>query len=133
MIRDYHQSFLTTADGETLCPAYVSGVSAYRDTGAAGAYDGHRKCFLNIAGISDLTSTGADTLTIVLQSHDDTAFSGPTTEWSSGALAKDAIADLELKVPMPEGMDRYIRISWTVSSVGTVSAGGEFEAWISDS
>ncbi len=130
---DDQQFFLTTAGSKTLCGAYVSGVSDYRDTGAAGALDGHRKKYLNIEGLVDLTSTDADTLTIKLVSHDDVLFSGPTTEYTTGAIAKDAIADAIYHIALPEDMLRYIRIEWTVTSVGTVSAGGSFNAFLSDS
>lgn len=132
MIRDYQESFLTETTAVEELGGHASGVSDYRDTGQAGAYDdAHRKTFLNIAGLSDVTTSDGGTLTIILESHDDVAFSGPTTEWSSGALAATAIEGLEYHVPLPEGMLRYIRIKWTIA--GTCTDGGHFEAFLSNS
>jgi hypothetical protein len=134
MILDYQEAFLTTAASETLGGATTS-ASDYRDLGAANALDGHRKTYLNIEGVSDLTSTSSDTVTITLESDTAVGFgTNVTTEYTSGALAKDAIAALRTKVALPEGMYRYIRIKWTVTTSGTITAStGTFKAYLSNS
>jgi hypothetical protein len=133
MQRDYYDSFFTTAGVETLNEGTASGNSDYMDTGKAGAFDDeHRKRFLNIVGLADLTTGDGAVLNIYLVSHDDVLFSGPTIAWSKLAIAATAIADMIVKVPIPADMLRYIRIEWTIS-VGTASAGGDFQAFLSNS
>jgi hypothetical protein len=133
MIRDYYDSFFTTAGVETLNLGSTSGNSDYMDLGVAEANDdAHRKRYLNIVGLTDMTSGDGAVLNLKLVSHDDILFSGPTTEWSKLAIAKDAVADMIEKIVLPEGMERYIRIEWTIT-VGTASAGGDFQAFLSNS
>ena len=134
MILDDKEFFLTVAGLPTLCPAFVSGVSDYRDTSNAAANDGtNRKRYLNIVGLTNLTSTGADTLTITFKSSAAAAMTGLQTDYTFAAIAKGSVATTQLKIPLPEGMLQYIRIEWTVSAIGTVSAGGTFKAFLSES
>jgi len=135
MIIDLNEYFKTTdATPVDDLGGHESGYSDYFDKEIAAAMDGHRKIYLNIEGTSDLTSTDADTETIVLESDTAVGFAtNVTTHFTSGALAKDAIAAYRKKVLLPEGMYRYFRIKWTISSVGTSSAGGHFHAYLSNS
>jgi hypothetical protein len=135
MIIDLNEYFMTTDDPPVDdLGGHASGYSDYFDSGEAESMDGHRKVYLNIEGTSDLTSDGADTETIILESDTAVGFAtNVTTHYTSGALAKDAIAAVRTKVLLPEGMYRYFRIKWTISSVGTSSAGGHFHAYLSNS
>lgn len=133
MMTDKQEYFLTTGGSETI-GGYTSGTSDYRTLDAAKAHDGHRKKYLNIAGITDMTSTGSDTLTIALVSDTDSGFAtAKKTDHSFTAIAKGSIAATRLKIALPEDMYKYYRLEWTVSSNGTPSAGGTFKAWISNS
>ncbi len=133
MILDMQDSFLSTATPplETI-GGYASGVSDYRDTGEASSLDGHRKLYLNIEGIANLTSDGADTVTITLTTDTATGFAtAKRTLYTSGAIAKGAVAATRTKILVPEGASRYIRVEWTISAIGTSSAGGTFKAFLS--
>jgi len=134
MILDLEEFFLTTLGSESLGGSTTS-QSDYRDNGVAEANDGHRKKYLNIEGVSNLTSDGADTVTITLVSDTAVGFAtNKTTHYTSGAIAKDEIAAKRLKIALPEGMYRYMRVEWTVTAIGskTVST-GLFKAFISNS
>jgi methionine-rich copper-binding protein CopC len=129
---DKQEYFLTTAGAETL-GGHASGNSDYRTLDAAEAHDGHRKKYLNIMGIADLTSTEADTVTITLVSDLAVGFAtAKVTNYTSAAIAKGSVAATRLKVLLPEDMKKYYRIEWTVTSAGTCSAGGTFKAYISE-
>jgi hypothetical protein len=134
MIRDYYESFFTTAGVETLNEGTASGHSDYMDLGIAGAFDDeHRKRYLNIVGLADMTTGDGAVLNIYLVSDTAVGFAtAKKTEWSKLAIVATDINGLVQKAVLPEGMYRYIRIEWTIS-VGTASGGGDFQAFLSNS
>jgi hypothetical protein len=134
MLIDDQEFFPTTAGVQTLNLGSASGNSDYRDTGIAGHYDdAHRKTYLNIVGLTDMTSGDGAVLNILLVSDTAVGFAtAKKTEWSKLLIAKTDVAGMVEKIPLPEGMYRYIRIEWTIS-VGTASAGGDFKAFLSNS
>jgi hypothetical protein len=135
MILDDNEYFKTVTTAVTTLGGSTSSASDYFDMEETGAMDGHRKKYLNIEGILDLTSDGADTVTITLESDTAVGFAtNLTTHYTTGALAKDAIAALDKHVLLPEGMYRYFRIKWVVTAIGSKTAStGTFVAYISNS
>jgi hypothetical protein len=131
MILDKQDSFLTVTTALENLGGHASGVSDYRDTGAVGANDGHRKLYLNIVGVSDLVDAdGTPTVTIALVSDSAVGFAtAKVTDWTSAAIAKDALAAYRAKVLLPEDIKRYARIEWTLSNGG--DSGGLFKAFLS--
>jgi hypothetical protein len=135
MILDDNEYFkVVTTLSKTLCPLFVSGNSDYMDQGVRGGFtNGHKKRYLNILGITDITSTGADNITFYLYSASNTTFnSNKTAEYTSAAIEATDVKGKVIKVVLPEDMYRYIRIEWVITAVGTVSAGGTFNAFISE-
>jgi len=63
------------------------------------------------------TSAGSTTMTIALQTDDNTAFSSATTLYTSASIAKATmVAGARLlHIPLPIGCERYIRLYYTVS------------------
>ncbi len=128
MILDKQEAYLTTAGSEDL-GGTASGVSDYRDLGAKGALDGHRKTYLNIRGKSAHTGGTSPTITIVLTSGADGSTFGQTD--ATLATTITLAATTNIKIPLPEGMQRYSRIEWTVA--GSPTGGGLFNAFLSNS
>lgn len=132
MILDKQEAFVTVSTALETLGGHESGVSDYVDFGAANALDGHKKMYLNIAGIADLEASGSETITIALVSDTNPNFAtAKKTEFTSGAIAKGSVAAYRKKIQIPEGMYRYVRIEWTIS--GTSTGGGTFKAFRSES
>jgi len=79
---------------------------------------------IQCAVTTTFTSAGATTLTISLQSSDDSTFGSSTTHWATAALAKAAlVAGYAIELPpIPENTDRYVRLYYTVTT-GPFTAG----------
>ncbi len=124
MIIDKLAYYKTSAGSESL-GGYADGNSEYMRFRAAGAHDGHRKFYLNIFGVAQLSGGASPKITINLTSGEDGSTFGQT-DYTTGAID---IPDGIKRVPLPEGIDEYSRIEWTVS--GAPTGGGTFKAFIS--
>ena len=74
-------------------------------------------------------SGGASTVTVDLETDDNSAFSSATVLATAGAIAKAVlVAGYQMKIHyMPRGAERYIRLNYTVATAdltaGKVTAG----------
>ena len=74
-------------------------------------------------------SGGASTVTVDLETDDNSAFSSATVLATTGAIAKATlVAGYQMKIHyMPRGAERYIRLNYTVATAdltaGKVTAG----------
>jgi hypothetical protein len=74
-------------------------------------------------------SGGASTVTVDLETDDNSSFSSATTLATTGAIAKATlVAGYQMKIHyMPRGAERYIRLNYTVATAnltaGAVTAG----------
>ena len=73
-----------------------------------------------------ITSGGASTVTVALQSDDNGSFSSPANLVLSDAIPKASlVAGTEiLRVPVPYGCERYLRLNFTVT--GSALTTGKF-------
>ena len=98
--------------------------TSYIDQKAAG--DPGKPCYLVIRVDTSFTATGSGTLTIDLETDDNTAFSSATILWSSGAVGKASLVGSSVGyrkiIPIPIGAERYLRINYTVAT-GPMTAG----------
>lgn len=75
-----------------------------------------------------LTSGGSSTLTVAIQTDDNSSFSSATTLFTTGSIAKASLVAgyRILSVALPEGCERYIRLNYTVGTAdftaGTITA-----------
>jgi hypothetical protein len=92
----------------------------------AGGSDGEFFCRV----VDAVTSDGAATVTIALQTDSTTAFGSPTTLHATAALGKALLtANTELiRIRIPHGMERYARVLYTIGS--ETLSGGTFDAGI---
>ena len=116
-------AFLTLADRQIITATAAS--TNIIDTLAAG--DTGKAMFLYIQVDESFTATGSATLTIDLETDDNIAFSSATILWSSAAVAKATLVatagrEYELKIAIPRGAERYLRLNNTVAS-GPFTAG----------
>ena len=70
------------------------------------------------------TAAGAATLTIDLETDDNTSFSSATVLASSGVIAKASLTldSEQFKIKIPAGAERYVRLNYTVAT-GPMTAG----------
>lgn len=71
-----------------------------------------------------VTADGSATVTFALQTDNASTFdTGPTTLWASSAIGKATlVAGYQIKVRVPRGTDRYLRVNYTVAT-GPLTAG----------
>lgn len=76
-----------------------------------------------------VTSTGAATVTFSLQTDDNTSFGSASTVFVSNAIAKASLTinSEPVKVKLPLGLERYLRVYYTCGD--TLSA-GKFDAFL---
>jgi len=90
----------------------------YIDLKAAGDAIGHELTF--VCRVHTAFTTGdAATLSVALQTDDNSSFSSPTTLAASGVLAVtaiDAVGDRPLVVKVGPGLQRYVRAYYTVGT-----------------
>lgn len=106
----------------------------YVDTLAAG--DPGQPLYLYVQVDTSFTATGSATLTIDLETAAANTFSGATILYSSGAVGKATLvatagSEYELKIPIPRGALRYLRLNYTVAS-GPMTAGKLTAAIVKD-
>lgn len=112
---------LVFSDAQAVTATAAS--DSYADTLAAGnSYEGS---WVVVRVDTAFTAAGAATLTIDLQTDDNTSFSSPTTLCSlpGGAIAvASLIAGFTRKIRIPLGAERYLRGNYTVAT-GPMTAG----------
>lgn len=99
--------------------------SAFRNIGI-GPNEIELFCFVGTA----VTAAGAATLTITLETDDNTSFSSATTLYTTTAIPKATLVagyNALAGVKIPEGCERYLRLNYTVATgpltAGTFTAG----------
>lgn len=71
------------------------------------------------------------TLTVAIQTDDNTAFSSPAVLATSAAYAPADFANGPIVIPLPSGAEKYLRLSYTAGgtvTAGTVTAGLTLDA-----
>lgn len=76
-------------------------------------------------------STGSSTVTIALQTDTASGFGTAVTLAQTAAIAKASLtANTEVwKIPLPEGVQRYLRLNYTVATADLTA--GTFDAFLS--
>lgn len=99
------------------------------DLGAAGEAIGN-ELYLVVQVPVAATATGAATVAIDLETDSDEAFGTKQTLFSSGPIGKAALSvgAEPVKVKLPIGLKRYLRLSYTVAT-GPLTA-GKFTAFL---
>ena len=103
----------------------------YIDLGAAGNVIGNEP-YLVIQTREAATASGSATVNFVIQTAADSAFTSPVVLFDSGAVGKAALTlnSCPVKVKMPLGLKRYVRVYYTVAT-GPLTA-GKFDAFIAE-
>lgn len=119
-----NQAVTTTANGTNdidLGPIYASNTN--RDVGSSD------DLYLFVAVTTAFTAAGAGTLTVSLITDTTSAFGASTTLYTSPALSLAQLngRDLPIKVALTRGVQKYLRIVYTVGTgpmtAGAVTAG----------
>ena len=102
----------------------------YIDTIAAGdSYEGFWLLF-NVNVLA--TAGGAATLTVELETDDNTGFASATVLVSSGAIpVASLVAGYQYAIRVPAGAERYLRVNYTVAT-GPLTAGNFSAAVVKD-
>lgn len=99
------------------------------DQGAAGdAYGRELWCVVQVREAA--TADGSATVTIAIETDDNSSFSSPKTLFSTPAIAKASLTlnSEPVKVKLPPGAERYLRMKYTIAS-GPLTA-GKFDAFL---
>jgi hypothetical protein len=96
----------------------------YIDLGAARDIGNGERPEILVLCTQDVTAAGAATVTVTLQTDDNSSFSSPVNLVLSDAISKASlVAGTEvLRVAVPYGTERYLRLFYTVST-GPLTAG----------
>ena len=96
----------------------------YIDLGAARDIGNGERPEILVLCTQDVTASGAATVTVALQSDDNSSFSTPINLVLSDAIPKASlVAGTEvLRVAVPYGTERYLRLFYTVGT-GPLTAG----------
>ena len=96
----------------------------YIDLGAARDIGNGERLEILVLCTQDATAAGAATVTVALQSDDNSSFSTPINLVLSDAISKASlVAGVEvLRVAVPYGTERYLRLFYTVGT-GPLTAG----------
>ena len=84
--------------------------------------------FLYVQVNTALTSAGASTLAVSIETDDNSAFSSATTIYTTVAIPKASLVGgyQVVNTPIPSGCERYLRLRYTVGTAdftaGTVTA-----------
>jgi len=107
------QAVTATASSETI------DLSAYRDIGTGNPIEVY--CTV----VEAATAAGAATVTITLETDDNSAFSSATTLYTTAAIGKATLVvgyEPLAGVKVPAGAERYLRLTYTVAT-GPLTAG----------
>jgi hypothetical protein len=96
----------------------------YIDLGAARDIGNGERPEILVLCTQDVTAAGAATVTVALQSDDNSSFSSPANLVLSDAIPKASLVagTQVLRVAVPYGTERYLRLFYTVNS-GPLTAG----------
>jgi len=96
----------------------------YIDLGAARDIGNGERPEILVLCTQDVTAVGAATVTVALQSDDNSSFSSPANLVLSDAIPKASLVagTQVLRVAVPYGTERYLRLFYTVNS-GPLTAG----------
>lgn len=125
MIMDY-ESILSSAQAVTASAASTS----YIDLGAAGsAVSDEPYVVVRVDTAPGSAGSGAS-CAFSIQTDDNTSFSSPTTLHSTAAIAQADLTagTMPVKVRLPRGLQRYLRVYYTLSGENFTS--GKFDAFI---
>lgn len=115
-------SYLVMSDAQAVTTSAAS--ESYIDTLAAGdamAPGARLKVGINTAFVTGDSAT----LTVALQTDDNTSFTSAVTLYTTSALEAtsiDAAGDSVVDIVIPNGVERYLRMYYTVGT-GSFSAG----------
>ncbi|UOF77489.1 major capsid protein [Caudoviricetes sp.] len=110
---DYQNTFDPT--GTALTATRVS--TNYLDTRGAGDVGIGCPLYVDIVVHTLFASGGSSTLTVTLETDDNTSFSSATTLWTSGAIPKASLVKgYRLQFPVPVGAERYLQLRYTVGT-----------------
>jgi hypothetical protein len=86
--------------------------------------------WLVVQVMTTATSGGAATLVVVLQTDDNSSFSSATTLYSSSsyAVASLTAGTVLVKIRLPAGCERYLRVGYTIGTA--VLTAGAFSAFL---
>ena len=96
----------------------------YIDLGAARDIGNGERLEILVLCTQDATAAGAATVTVALQSDDNSSFSSPVNLVLSDAIPKASLVTgtQVLRVAVPYGTERYLRLFYTVGT-GPLTAG----------
>jgi hypothetical protein len=96
----------------------------YIDLGAARDLGNGTRLEILVLVTEAVTATGSATVQVALQSDDNSSFSSPTNLVLSDAIPKASltVGTQVLRVAVPHGTERYVRLYFTVAS-GPLTAG----------
>jgi hypothetical protein len=109
------------------------------DTGAARDLLAGEGLFLVVQVTEAFDAGGAATVTVALQTDDNSSFSSPTTLFSSPTtgLSGLTLGARPVQIRVPRGAERYLRLSYTVAdgpfTAGKVTAGLVLAGTLEDS
>lgn len=106
--------------------ASAASESVYDNNGG----DPNTDLFLEINVVEAADAAGAATVTFALQTDSDEAFGSATTLYTSAAiaLAGMTLGAVPVKIKLPMGLERYLRVYYTVAT-GPLTA-GKFDAFL---
>ncbi|MCP4372968.1 MAG: hypothetical protein GY797_33405 [Deltaproteobacteria bacterium] len=91
-----------------------------------------KQLWLDVRVKTSFTAGGSATMTIALQTDDNSSFSSATTLWSVVTVAvASLVAGLKYRIPIPFGAERYLRMNYTVAT-GPMTAGAIDAAIVHD-
>ena len=124
MIIDYENE-LSSAQAVTSTGDTAS--THHYDQGAAGDAYGE-ELYLNVQVNETVTSAGAATLRVRLETDDNSGFSSATVLYETAALPKaDLVAGAQVsQVRLPKGAERYLRVVYEVGTAALTA--GKFDA-----
>lgn len=121
MILDIQEQF-SSAQSIVSAAGDVVSTNVY-DTGAAADVGIGEEMYIVAKTIAAVTSAGAATVQVVLQTDDNVGFATPVEFPLTGALALASLtANTELvKQRLPIGLERYIRVVYRVGTAATTA------------
>ncbi len=121
MILDTQEQF-SSAQSIVAAAGDVVSTNVY-DTGAAADVGIGEEMYIVAKTIAAVTSGGAATVQVVLQTDDNVSFTTPVEFPLTGALALAALgANTELvKQRLPIGLERYIRVVYRIGTAATTA------------
>jgi hypothetical protein len=126
----YIDKNLTVSSAQAVTATAAS--TDYIDLGSARQIGLSKQLYVLFTVNTTTASAGATTMTIKIQTDDNTSFSSATDLYTSGSIAKATlVSGYQVLIPIPvSGMERYMRLYYTVSTADF--SAGAFTASIID-